>query len=92
MYPEERTGTSALRTRWHPRGYRKISEPVPYTGLINTENCEILWLNSLCIVLVRNSQSAPPHILETTRMELRDWRAWAGIVRVVRVTDVAAIS
>jgi hypothetical protein len=91
MNPEESTGTTTIRTRRHPRRYRKISEAVPHTGLVDTEYRKVFWLHHICIVLVRNSQRTPFHVVDTSGMELSDRRAGAGIVGVIGVTDIATV-
>jgi hypothetical protein len=89
--PEESTNTATLRTRRHSSRYLKLRKPRPHTSLINTKDSEILRLNILHIVFVRNSQRTSFQVVEPVSMVLFGGRLWTDVVGVVGFSDIATL-
>ena len=65
MDPEEGTMTPALGTGRHPVWDVEVGEPVPHTGLVDAEDCEVLGLYLRSVGLVCNRERTALHVVDS---------------------------
>lgn len=68
MDPEPGTDAAARGACRHRSRDLEIGEPSPNAGLVDTENCEILWFDLSHITLVGDRQRTPEEVVNASRV------------------------
>ena len=90
MNPKECTDAPALWTRRHLGGDLELRETRPYTGLIDTEDSKVLWLDISGVIFVGDGHSTASQVVKAVGVICRSWGFRTNVVEVVRIPNVTA--